>query len=204
MDFKSSTVTKSIAEFYESSVIIIKEKRFFWFILFGFKIRRPYKHVEKLLKKSELSKKEIEKLIDAAFECVVVEMSITTSGVQKIVSISDINNINRIHAIVNILYWIRAESKSSHAINLLCTHEINRIKEQIQTYGSVEQCSVSAFQYYLIENLIEDYQPYAEFDLGSREEVKLLDPYLESESIQVLMGGNDSDFLIINGNLTVH
>ena len=203
MNIKSLNVTKSIAEFYESAVLIIKERKIFWFILFGLKILRPYKYVTKLLKKSELSKKEIEKLIDAAFECVVVEMSITTSGVQKIVSISDINNINRIHAIVNILYWIRAESKSSHAINLLCTHEINRIKEQIQIYGSVEQFSVSAHQHYLIENLIEDYQPYAEFDL-SREEVSLLDPYLESESIQVLMGGNDSDFSIINGNLTVH
>jgi hypothetical protein len=203
MNIKSLNVTKSIAEFYESAVLIIKERKIFWFILFGLKILRPYKYVTKLLKKSELSKKEIEKLIDAAFECVVVEMSITTSGVQKIVSISDINNINRIHAIVNILYWIRAESKSSHAINLLCTNEINRIKEQIQIYGSVEQFSVSAHQHYLIENLIEDYQPYAEFDL-SREEVNLLDPYLESESIQVLMGGNDSDFSIINGNLTVH
>lgn len=203
MNFKSSTVTKSIAEFYESAVLIIKERKIFWFILFGLKMRRPYKYVTKLLKKSELSKKEIEKLIDAAFECAVVEMSMTTSGVQKIVSISDINNINRIHAIVNILYWLRAESKSSHTINLICTNEINRIKEQIQIYGSVEQCSVSAHQHYLIENLIEDYQPYAEFDL-SREEVNLLDPYLESESIQVLMGGNDSDFLIINGNLTVH
>lgn len=203
MNFKSLTVTKSIAEFYESAVLIIKERKIFWFILFGLKMRRPYKYVTKLLKKSELSKKEIEKLIDAAFECVVGEMSITNSGVQKIVSISDINNINRIYAIVNILYWLRAESKSSHTINLICTNEINRIKEQIQIYGSVEQCSVSAHQHYLIENLIEDYQPYAEFDL-SREEVNLLDPYLESESIQVLMGGNDSDFSIINGNLTVH
>lgn len=203
MNFKSLTVTKSIAEFYESAALIIKERKIFWFILFGLKMRRPYKYVTKLLKKSELSKKEIEKLIDAAFECVVGEMSITNSGVQKIVSISDINNINRIYAIVNILYWLRAESKSSHTINLICTNEINRIKEQIQIYGSVEQCSVSAHQHYLIENLIEEYQPYAEFDL-SREEVNLLDPYLESESIQVLMGGNDSDFSIINGNLTVH
>ena len=203
MLLKLPTVTNSIAEFYESAVLIIKERKIFWFILLGLKMRRPYKYVTKLLKKSELSKKEIEKLIDAAFECVVGEMSITNSGVQKIVSISDINNINRIYAIVNILYWLRAESKSSHTINLICTNEINRIKEQIQIYGSVEQCSVSAHQHYLIENLIEDYQPYAEFDL-SREEVNLLDPYLESESIQVLMGGNDSDFSIINGNLTVH
>jgi len=203
MSFKSSVNKSSIAEFYELVAIIIKEKKILWLLFVAFKFRRPHKHVEKLIKQSGLPKKEIERIMEVATGCVLDDLCETSSGVQKMVSISEINKINRIHAIVNLLYQIRVESKSSHAINLLCTTEINRIRDQLDKFGSVEQCSLSAYQHHLVEVIIEDYQPYAEFDLNNRSSIQMFDLDLEKESIKVLLD-HRTDCLIANGSTTLH
>jgi len=197
MSFKVSTMTK----FYKSAMIYVKKIP--WIFFFFLKLYRPYRHVERLLKQSGLPKKQIEKKIDAALDFVLIDIGETSSGIHRFASVSDIKGVNRIHMIVNILYWIRAESKSNHATNLLLTNEINRINNEIQAYGSAEQCSVSANHHYLIEGIIENYQPYAEFDLNNKSSIQVFDLDLEKESIEVLLN-HRTDCLIAHGSATLH
>jgi hypothetical protein len=80
---------------------------------------------------------------------------------------------------------------------------MQRIKTEMQIFASDEQCKISTFDQQIIEQYIEGYQTYAEFDLNNRSSIQIFDPNLEKESIKVLLN-HRTDCLIANGSTTLH
>ena len=156
-------------------------------------IRASY-HVEKVLKnQSGLSKKQLEKLVGKALEeSTFYDMDFSESA-----------KAGHMLLVVEMLHWIRTKSDSTHEINFLCTTEMQRIKAEMQIFASDEQCKISTFDQQIIEQYIEGYRAYAEFDLNNRSSIQIFDPNLEKESIKVLLN-HRTDCLIAHGSTTLH
>jgi hypothetical protein len=155
-----------------------------------FIIFRSCRHVEKTLQRdSGLSKKEVTKLSDRAFEKTTWH-ELESSSAAK---------IGHMLVAVEMLYWIRAESNSSLRVNLTCTNELQRIKASMQVSASDEQCSMSIFDQNIIEQFLESYQSYADFDLNNGSGVQLFNPKLEKQSLLTR-----TDCLVATDSTTLH